>query len=158
MRLSAPLPSAWRREALRTNLWLVPTIEIALAAALFAGTHALDRAAYDGSHLLLEHPTRRLDDAAFELVDRAVRIDDEAGVGRAPHVRQADFLFDVELDHHRGIGGAVFVARKANAAAVAGAALLFCVPARHGERLRALSGGRNCKGSLQEFNLTGRVD
>ncbi len=49
MRLSAPLPSAWRREALRTNLWLVPTVEIALAVALFAGTHAIDRAAYDGS-------------------------------------------------------------------------------------------------------------
>ncbi len=49
MRLSVPLPSAWRREALRTNLWLVPTIEIVLAVALFAGTHALDRAAYDGS-------------------------------------------------------------------------------------------------------------
>jgi uncharacterized membrane protein len=44
-----PLPSAWRREALRTNLWLVPTIEIVLAVALFAGTYALDRAAYDGS-------------------------------------------------------------------------------------------------------------
>jgi len=44
-----PLPSAWRREALRTNLWLVPTVEIALAVALFAGTHVLDRAAYDGS-------------------------------------------------------------------------------------------------------------
>jgi uncharacterized membrane protein len=43
------LPSAWRREALRTNLWLVPTAEIVLAVALFAGTHALDRAAYDGS-------------------------------------------------------------------------------------------------------------
>jgi uncharacterized membrane protein len=43
------LPSAWRREALRTNLWLVPTVEIVLAVALFAGTHALDRAAYDGS-------------------------------------------------------------------------------------------------------------
>jgi uncharacterized membrane protein len=41
--------SAWRREALRTNLWLLPTLEIALAAALFAGTYALDRAAYDGS-------------------------------------------------------------------------------------------------------------
>ena len=41
--------SAWRREALRTNLWLVPTLEIALAAGLFAGTYALDRAAYDGS-------------------------------------------------------------------------------------------------------------
>jgi uncharacterized membrane protein len=42
-------PSAWRREALRTNLWLVPTVEIALAAALFAGTYLLDRAAYDGT-------------------------------------------------------------------------------------------------------------
>jgi uncharacterized membrane protein len=44
-----PLPSAWRREALRTNLWLVPTVEIVLAVALFAGTYALDRAAYDGT-------------------------------------------------------------------------------------------------------------
>jgi uncharacterized membrane protein len=43
------LPSAWRREALRTNLWLVPTVEIVLAVALFAGTYALDRAAYNGS-------------------------------------------------------------------------------------------------------------
>jgi uncharacterized membrane protein len=42
-------PSAWRREALRTNLWLVPTVEIALAVGLFGATHALDRAAYDGS-------------------------------------------------------------------------------------------------------------
>ena len=49
MRLHPPLPSAWRREALRTNLWLVPTVEIVLAVALFAGTHLLDRAAYDGS-------------------------------------------------------------------------------------------------------------
>src|SRR5580692_1959164 len=49
MRLQVPLPSAWRREGLRTNLWLVPTAEIALVVALFAGTYALDRAAYDGS-------------------------------------------------------------------------------------------------------------
>jgi uncharacterized membrane protein len=49
MRLHAPLPSAWRREALRTNLWLVPTVEIVLVVALFAGTYALDRAAYDGT-------------------------------------------------------------------------------------------------------------
>jgi len=54
MRLRAPLPSAWRREALRTNLWLIPTIEIALAVALFAGTYGLDRAAYDG---LLQLPS-----------------------------------------------------------------------------------------------------
>ncbi len=44
-----PLPSAWRREALRTNLWLVPTVEIVLAVALFAVTYALDRAAYEGT-------------------------------------------------------------------------------------------------------------
>ncbi|MGP0101539.1 MAG: DUF2254 domain-containing protein [Solirubrobacteraceae bacterium] len=49
MKPHVPLPSAWRREALRTNLWLVPTLEIAFAVALFAGTYALDRAAYDGS-------------------------------------------------------------------------------------------------------------
>ena len=44
-----PAPSAWRREALRTNLWLVPTVEIVLAVALFAGTYALDRSAHHGS-------------------------------------------------------------------------------------------------------------
>jgi uncharacterized membrane protein len=49
VRIHIPLPSAWRREALRTNLWLVPTVEIVLAVALFAGTYALDRAAYNGS-------------------------------------------------------------------------------------------------------------
>jgi uncharacterized membrane protein len=43
------LPAAWRREALRTNLWLVPTIEVVCAAGLFAGTYAVDRAAYEGS-------------------------------------------------------------------------------------------------------------
>ena len=49
MTLHIPLPSAWRREALRTNLWLVPTVEIALAVVLFAGTYAVDRAAYNGT-------------------------------------------------------------------------------------------------------------
>jgi uncharacterized membrane protein len=49
VRLRLSWLSAWRREALRTNLWLVPAVEIALAVALFAGTHLLDRAAYDGS-------------------------------------------------------------------------------------------------------------
>jgi uncharacterized membrane protein len=38
----------WRREVLRTNLWLVPAVEVILAVLLFAGTYALDRAAYDG--------------------------------------------------------------------------------------------------------------
>jgi uncharacterized membrane protein len=40
--------SEWRHEVLRTNLWLVPAIEIAAAAILFAITYSLDRAAYDG--------------------------------------------------------------------------------------------------------------
>jgi uncharacterized membrane protein len=49
MNARLPRPSAWRREALRTNLWLVPTVEIVAAVLLFAVTYALDRAAYDGT-------------------------------------------------------------------------------------------------------------
>jgi uncharacterized membrane protein len=41
--------SAWRREALRTNLWVVPMVEVVVAVVLYAGTHALDRAAFNGS-------------------------------------------------------------------------------------------------------------
>jgi uncharacterized membrane protein len=41
-----PKPSAWRRDALRTNLWLVPTFELAVAVVLFSVTYAIDRAAY----------------------------------------------------------------------------------------------------------------
>jgi len=40
--------SEWRRDVLRTNLWLVPAVEVLIAVLLFAGTYALDRAAYDG--------------------------------------------------------------------------------------------------------------
>jgi uncharacterized membrane protein len=42
------LRSDWRREALRTNLWLVPTLEVCGAVVLFIGTYTLDREAYDG--------------------------------------------------------------------------------------------------------------
>jgi uncharacterized membrane protein len=44
--LLLPLASGWRRERLRTNLWLVPMVEVCAAIALYFGTHALDRAAY----------------------------------------------------------------------------------------------------------------
>jgi uncharacterized membrane protein len=44
-----PRSAEWRWEALRTNLWAVPTIEVVLAVALFAGTYAVDRAAYNGN-------------------------------------------------------------------------------------------------------------
>jgi uncharacterized membrane protein len=40
--------SQWRREVLRTNLWLVPAIAILVAMLLFATTYALDLAAYHG--------------------------------------------------------------------------------------------------------------
>ena len=45
---SSALGSHWRQEVLRTNLWLVPGVEVIAAIALFAGTLALDRAAYHG--------------------------------------------------------------------------------------------------------------
>lgn len=41
--------SHWRREELRTNLWLVPAIEVVAAVGLFAGSTVLDRAAYRGA-------------------------------------------------------------------------------------------------------------
>ncbi len=68
MRPHVPLPSAWRREALRTNLWLVPTLEIAFAVALFAGTYALDRAAYDGSVQLPSFLVSGTADAARQIL------------------------------------------------------------------------------------------
>jgi uncharacterized membrane protein len=47
--LRVPLRSEWRREALRTNLWLVPMLEVLAAVALYFATHAIDRAAFHGS-------------------------------------------------------------------------------------------------------------
>ena len=44
-----PLASEWRREALRTNLWLVPMLEVIAAVGLYFATHAIDVAAYRGS-------------------------------------------------------------------------------------------------------------
>jgi len=38
----------WRREALRTNLWLVPVLETIAVVVLFALTYTVDRSAYDG--------------------------------------------------------------------------------------------------------------
>ena len=43
--LTSRLP-AWRQESLRTNLWLVPSLEVLLAVLIFAGTYALDHAAH----------------------------------------------------------------------------------------------------------------
>ncbi len=48
-RLMFLLPSAWRRDALRTNLWFVPVLEVLGAVVLFLITHAVDDAAYRGT-------------------------------------------------------------------------------------------------------------
>ena len=44
--LNLSLRSQWRREALRTNLWFVPLLEVIAAILLFVVTHALDSAAF----------------------------------------------------------------------------------------------------------------
>jgi uncharacterized membrane protein len=46
---SFQLGSSWRREALRTNLWLIPALEVLAAIGLYFVTHAIDRSAYHGS-------------------------------------------------------------------------------------------------------------
>jgi uncharacterized membrane protein len=44
--------SARRRDALRTNLWLVPTFEVVAAVGLFFATYAVDQSAYHGDFAL----------------------------------------------------------------------------------------------------------
>jgi uncharacterized membrane protein len=44
--------SPWRREVLRTTLWLVPAVQMLLAGALFVVTYRLDQAAYNGDFAL----------------------------------------------------------------------------------------------------------
>jgi uncharacterized membrane protein len=41
--------SQWRREVLRTNFWLVPTVEVLAAIGLFWVTWEIDRAVYNGT-------------------------------------------------------------------------------------------------------------
>ena len=58
----------WRREALRTNLWLVSGIEVILAVGLYFATHALDRAAFDGSLTLPSWMVFGTGDAARQIL------------------------------------------------------------------------------------------
>ena len=46
--ISGMTVSQWRREVLRTNFWLVPSMEVLAAVALFAATLEVDRAVYHG--------------------------------------------------------------------------------------------------------------
>jgi uncharacterized membrane protein len=58
----------WRREALRTNLWLVATVLVALTGALFAFTYAVDRAAASGTLHLPNWVTTGGSDAARQVL------------------------------------------------------------------------------------------
>ncbi|MDH6580554.1 DUF2254 domain-containing protein [Kitasatospora sp. MAP5-34] len=62
------LESQWRREALRTNLWLVPSLEVVAAAGLFLGTWSLDRAAYRGDLVLPSWVISGTADAARQIL------------------------------------------------------------------------------------------
>jgi len=98
MRRSSSLPSgwstrltSWRREALRTNLWLVPTVEVVAAVALFAFTHMLDRAAYDGRLGLPSRVISGIADAARQILTAiAAAVITVVGVVFSIHDRDAD--------------------------------------------------------------------
>ncbi len=70
MHLTARLPQlpAWRREALRTTLWFIPTIEVFLAVALFIVTYTIDRAAYNGDLTLPSWVNNGSADAARQIL------------------------------------------------------------------------------------------
>src|SRR5581483_12152695 len=61
MRGQAYFEADWRREALRTNLWLVPVVTTVAVVMLFAVTYTVDRSAYDG---IIELPTWVLNGSA----------------------------------------------------------------------------------------------
>jgi uncharacterized membrane protein len=58
----------WRREALRTTLWVVPTVVVAVSVVLFAVTYGVDRAAYDGRLHLPTWISRDSADAARQVL------------------------------------------------------------------------------------------
>jgi uncharacterized membrane protein len=63
-----PRPSAWRRDALRTNLWVVPTVEVVAAFGLFIATYELDQAAYHGDFSMPSWVNNGSADAARQIL------------------------------------------------------------------------------------------
>ena len=61
------LPS-WRREALRTNLWLVPTLLVVAIILLFAATYGLDRAVARGDLTLPSWIRKESADSARQIL------------------------------------------------------------------------------------------
>lgn len=63
-----PRWSSWRRDALRTNLWLIPTIEVVVAFGLFLVTYEVDQAAYHGDLTLPRWINNGSADAARQIL------------------------------------------------------------------------------------------
>src|SRR5262245_4588285 len=67
------------------------------------------------THALFQHPTRRLDRAALDLVDHAIRIDGLADVDRKRQLPHPDVFRAFDFGDDGAIGAGVLVARKASA-------------------------------------------
>src|ERR1700684_1655745 len=65
---SSALAAHWRSEVLRTNLWLVPGVEVLMAIALFAVTLSLDRAVYRGAMTIPSWVISGTSDAARQIL------------------------------------------------------------------------------------------
>jgi len=60
--------SDWRRESLRTSLWVIPVVELIGAGALFLVTYSIDRAAYRGTITLPHWVNNGSADAARQIL------------------------------------------------------------------------------------------
>ena len=63
-----PRLPVWRREALRTTLWVVPTVLVVGATALFVATYLVDQAAYRGDVSLPDWVNSGSADAARQIL------------------------------------------------------------------------------------------
>ena len=95
------------------------------------------------AHLFFQRPADRLHDAAFGLIDHAVRIDDLADIDCSDRARHMRIRFQRKIDHHRHIAVAILVLREGKAAAAGAVALRAGFPAGflggdfdHGARAR----------------------
>src|SRR5262249_51630196 len=108
------------------------TLPVARADAVLVETDTL----FDG-------PADALHDTAFELVDRAIGVDDEPSIGRTPNPGHAHDLVDFDLSDYSGIGGHILVLREADSASLAGPGGETRPPAGHpGDMLDDFAGAR----------------
>ena len=63
--------------------------------------------------LLFERPTQRLNDAALNLIDQAIWINDQADIHHRPYFFNRDFFFHTDQGGDRSVACNIFVAAKA---------------------------------------------